>query len=545
MQRDTGLDFREIHESEDAFLAAVEEIERVALIERPFHIPIRLRFITPSPDSKTGHDYVITDASTHRTGSVYVAVSYTWLHEQSLDGQKIPNYRVKDLSKAGTVPRPPHCPPIVFHRAMQYARTRGYTNVWIDQECIHQDDPTDVERHLQVMHRIYSNSKVTIAVLATSSGRIDLPTIGHFKSLLESTSCEPTDQSVQHIAFRKWFCDVSDDRWFSRTWAFQEKLSAEHVESLLPITAQLSAESTVYEDLCIDIARMWTIAGWSSITCAVSVEKQMGMTNGMNNSRSRPAPRRLMLESIVDIYEQMEQCENAVLADRLAILANICDLAYRLASTKLDHPQYSYSTCLVVLIFANVWPDQEKRQMRYKELSSDFMDAPVGILLSYLARQISVDGADGKLCTERYAYECYIENYHEHRVDVDRARGSYKARSRTVSRRVSLESMDGRSHYDNHRPNFKRTPLDLITQDLITQHVTPLDPIFLRGTSSARISLDTDSETVSSWDSCIYPASYRRRTISDTTLSDTHLGFRRMKTFFIKHVRLIFRRKQA
>ncbi|CAN9387603.1 unnamed protein product [Alternaria alternata] len=376
MQRDTGLDFREIHESEDAFLAAVEEIERVALIERPFHIPIRLRFITPSPDSKTGHDYVITDASTHRTGSVYVAVSYTWLHEQSLDGQKIPNYRVKDLSKAGTVPRPPHCPPIVFHRAMQYARTRGYTNVWIDQECIHQDDPTDVERHLQVMHRIYSNSKVTIAVLATSSGRIDLPTIGHFKSLLESTSCEPTDQSVQHIAFRKWFCDVSDDRWFSRTWAFQEKLSAEHVESLLPITAQLSAESTVYEDLCIDIARMWTIAGWSSITCAVSVEKQMGMTNGMNNSRSRPAPRRLMLESIVDIYEQMEQCENAVLADRLAILANICDLAYRLASTKLDHPQYSYSTCLVVLIFANVWPDQEKRQMRYKELSSDFMDAP-------------------------------------------------------------------------------------------------------------------------------------------------------------------------
>ena len=77
---------------------------------------------------------------------------------------------------------------------------------------------------------------------------------------------------------------------------------------------------------------------------------------------------------------------------RIAILANIRDLAYRLASTKLNHPQYSYSTCLVVLIFSNVWPDWETRQMRYKELSSDFMDAPVGILLSYLAQQASVDG---------------------------------------------------------------------------------------------------------------------------------------------------------
>ena len=466
MQRDTGLGFREIHESENAFLAAVEEIERVALIERPFHIPIRLRFITPSPDSKTGHDYVITDATTHRTGSVYITVSHTWLHEQSSDGLAIPDYRIKDLSDNENVPRPPRRPPIVFHRAMQYARTRGYTNVWIDQECIHQDDPTDVERHLQVMHRIYSNSKVTIAVLATSSGRIDLPTIDHFKSLLDSTSCEPTNQSIQHIAFRKWFCNVSDDRWFSRTWAFQEKLSAGHIELLLPIIAHLPEVLTVYKDLCIDMARMWTIAGWSSITCAVSVEKQIEMTNHMNNSRSRPAPRRLILESIVDIYEQMEQCENSVLADRLAILANICDLPYRLASTKLNHSQYSYSTCLLVLIFANVWPDREKRRMRYKELSNDLMDAPIGILLSYLAWQVSIDGHDSEICTERYAYESYIERYHGHRADPNRVRSLYKAQPRTVSRRVSLESMSGRFAYDSCHPDIAYTNLTAAAVDL-------------------------------------------------------------------------------
>jgi hypothetical protein len=121
MQKDTGLNLREIHGSEDAFLAAVDEIER------PFHLPISLRFITPCPDSDTGRDYIITDASTHRTGSIYVAVSYTWLHEQSLDDQTIPDYRVKDLSRTGTIRRPPRCPLMVFHRAMQYARARGYT----------------------------------------------------------------------------------------------------------------------------------------------------------------------------------------------------------------------------------------------------------------------------------------------------------------------------------------------------------------------------------------------------------------------------------
>lgn len=219
---------------------------------------------------------------------------------------------------------------------------------------------------------------------------------------------------------------MSDDRWFSRTWAFQEKLSAENLELLLPMTAHLSVESKNYEDLCIDIASMWSIAGSSSITCAVSAEKQINMMNHMDSSKSRPAPRRLILEGIVEIYEQMEQCENSVLADRLAILANICDLPYRLASTKLNHSQCGYSTCLVVLIFANIWPNWEKRRTRYKEVADDLMDAPVGILLSYLAWQISVDGPDSKICTDRYTYASYIEKYHERQGNVDKVRELYK-----------------------------------------------------------------------------------------------------------------------
>ncbi|CAN9417065.1 unnamed protein product [Alternaria alternata] len=101
-----------------------------------------------------------------------------------------------------------------------------------------------------------------------------------------------------------------------------------------------------------------------------------------------------------------------------------------------------------------MWPDREKRRVRYRELSNGLMDAPVGILLSYLAWQISIDGPDSKICTERYAYKSYIEKYHGHRADLDKVRGLYKARPRTVSRRVSLESMNGRSTYDSCHPNI-------------------------------------------------------------------------------------------
>jgi hypothetical protein len=49
--------------------------------------------------------------------------------------------------------------------AMRRPREDSY--IRIDEECIHQDDDTDHEQHLQLMHRIYRASSVTIAMLST------------------------------------------------------------------------------------------------------------------------------------------------------------------------------------------------------------------------------------------------------------------------------------------------------------------------------------------------------------------------------------------
>ncbi len=170
MQDDRTLTFQDIHGSNEALLAAVRGIERIALVESYEISPLRLRFLEPFPQGGSSHDFVLTSARDYRvidlTAHEYLTVSYVWSHTQPIDGIELPNYRIWDGDNLGKPPRPLRCPPIVFHRVVEFATARNLARVWIDQECINQDDPSDIEQHLQDMHRIYRFSRITVAVLS-------------------------------------------------------------------------------------------------------------------------------------------------------------------------------------------------------------------------------------------------------------------------------------------------------------------------------------------------------------------------------------------
>lgn len=165
MRNDTGHLFTEIYDSADALLSALEDIEKVALTKRSDDAPLHVRLLTPSGNA--GRDFSITPIESFCGDEAYVAISYTWAYEQSIERLEIPDYHIWDATQPNRDPRPPQCPPIVLHQAVRYAQAKGYSYIWIDQECIHQDDDADRERHLQLMHRIYRASAVTIAVLST------------------------------------------------------------------------------------------------------------------------------------------------------------------------------------------------------------------------------------------------------------------------------------------------------------------------------------------------------------------------------------------
>jgi hypothetical protein len=218
MQNDTGRAFSEIYDSTESFLAAIEEIEQVALIQRFDDAPLRVRLLTPyeSKDSST-FDYAITTLDTFRGDEIYVTVSYAWAHSQSTTGLQIPSYRIWDLSQPSEPPRPPRCPSVIFHRAAQYARTKGYAYLWIDQEYIYQRDEADRERHLQVMHRIYSASAVTIAALSVHMP--DALVLEEFIGwALNEREPRETTRTLPTGTLADWLLAMTSDAWFTRTW---------------------------------------------------------------------------------------------------------------------------------------------------------------------------------------------------------------------------------------------------------------------------------------------------------------------------------------
>jgi hypothetical protein len=210
MQDDRALTFQDIHGNKEALLAAVKEIERVALVESYEIGPLRLRFLEPYPQGGSSHDYVLTPARDYRVvdfaSHEYVTVSYVWRHSQAIEGAKIPEYRIWDGVDLQKPPVDLKCPPIVFHRVVQFTKAEKLERIWIDHECIDQKDPDDVEKHLQDMHRIYRFSRLTVAVFSKVSHS--------WKSL---QSCF---RSIEHssVTADEALLQMVGDSWFTRSW---------------------------------------------------------------------------------------------------------------------------------------------------------------------------------------------------------------------------------------------------------------------------------------------------------------------------------------
>jgi hypothetical protein len=66
---------------------------------------------------------------------------------------QVPEHMIWNASSLCQVPREVRCPKIVLHRALRFARGQECQYLWIDHECIDQDDTADIEYlyHLTVI----------------------------------------------------------------------------------------------------------------------------------------------------------------------------------------------------------------------------------------------------------------------------------------------------------------------------------------------------------------------------------------------------------
>lgn len=401
MEIDSHLTFRDIHGSYAALMASLEDIKNHAGMpgsKASTNAEKFLRFIktTPVGHSPEGSLVLPVAASSENWSETnYVAVSYCWnSHGEGHGRYSGPSYL---LQSPNGQRNPPKCPLQVLHRARKYALAYKVPFIWIDQECIDQNDPQDVQKHLQAMHKIYSQAKHSIGLLTRR-----IQSSVQLESLLMLLQALPMADSEDYTGFVSNFenptllaenalqllRDVQKDEWFSRTWTFQEKYcsvptgfrlliptpsrhySKPSQSSYLPLGVFGNIQDEVelpVGDVCDAIyllSRQLSSKGPSIRSSAPrelegEIEPLSGYRwNDHHGPQGHTLPRASWVRhgyavSVANVFKHIAKCTNRIVSDRLAILGNLCELPYRLNTHILESSNYSYSTCVLALILLN------------------------------------------------------------------------------------------------------------------------------------------------------------------------------------------------
>lgn len=161
--------------------------------------------------------------------------------------------------------------------------------------------------------------------------------------------------------------------YLSNSNSMHEKLCSNRFEYIIPAAmAERPGSPSNYQHLLIDndiaVDVMASVANFDMTT-----SPEPGMLTAYQRLGKWLQPHATTRDGIARnitfaLYE-LGSRENSVLSDRLAILANVCNLCYTLDTTALRDRKVSYRTCLLVLTFANVWPDAEERRAKYRRFA--------------------------------------------------------------------------------------------------------------------------------------------------------------------------------
>lgn len=414
MQRDIDLTIGDI--VLDQTDSSVLELGSISQHVFPQEIQNDLRFLK-IPDLKQYSDLYpevtceLTEKGDHPGEKRYIAVSYCWESFTS------PNWNVNGRSsqlsptvlvkQRGQDPRNPRCPSRALLRAIAFGISYRVSLIWIDQECVDQEDPTDVRNHLQCNHIIFSQAEFTIGLLNFQLSKTQVnnlvslellnalgdPKFTDFKKGLLDFGPTGILREVQSTT--RLLKSISRDRWFTRAWVFQERYSANiDMYLLLPLSAEALRTFGSYtdkqlagEDYPLDVGSLCSIA--AVIRLYVSepeldqlIQRDIILRDALYESlkslhevaellsgpifsgtpfdrvfetfRLAGTDSRLELDSVRNFhfyktFLQVESCDCRVVSDRVAILSNIMNFEWRLPTTSY----YSYSFALVALMSAN------------------------------------------------------------------------------------------------------------------------------------------------------------------------------------------------
>ncbi|KAI3320097.1 heterokaryon incompatibility protein-domain-containing protein [Xylariaceae sp. AK1471] len=305
-------------------------------------------------------------------GREYVAISYTWdfSEEEEESCQSFGGYFIESR-KTGEPAQPSDVRDSVWQRVLHYAEHVKCETIWIDRECVDQDNAREKETAIQNMHLVYSLSRRPIALLThvvETAEELDLLVsllLGDIRAEEEAATLELLDE-------------ITSDLWWQRAWTFQEDYRASaRMTLLIPHTSDLEHRKQTARDFS-NRPLLGTLPGEICIKstdfrrqatefCLLYRQKQPGteaicnkilMTAGKYNVLLReeysPSPHTTISRSMTPtILADIGRRGICTESDRLAIAANCCGYTTRLDTAALNKLCSSLSLSMLALYLLN------------------------------------------------------------------------------------------------------------------------------------------------------------------------------------------------
>lgn len=191
----------------------------------------RIRFVVKALSGQKDYDLEVIEpyANGKDSQEPFIAVSYCWASLETYLGEQL-LIKVPNKSGTGSTIRPTRARPDFILRCLNFAQSKGIKRVWIDQECIHQDDDEDKILLVGIMHRIYRQATLALAVLGSHvKTSEDLEAVKYIKEkgAPEITTVAQPSTKLTPFEHSRILCGrILGDKWFTRAWTTQEAFSA-------------------------------------------------------------------------------------------------------------------------------------------------------------------------------------------------------------------------------------------------------------------------------------------------------------------------------
>ncbi|PMD53098.1 uncharacterized protein K444DRAFT_619767 [Hyaloscypha bicolor E] len=382
MLRDVDVSFEKLHGNGATMMKRMLDIQEcMAPGERSeaWARNLRLLHVPSTNTSSTGTSppprIRLGGMGEHPDETNYLSISYCW--PTGTDEDLLRKNGGFDIETPNGLRRS-RAPDYVLSVAMDYARVHDIPFVWIDQECIEQQQLDDKEQGINSMDIVYRRGRRTLGILTAELTTQPLVDALAALNANEMPTRREAETELMHAGY-DLFCILDKQRWFKRAWVFQERwLSGENLHVVTRVSSNIArpaslGQTTGYAEFqlnrlaygfCHIHSKSWRnswsgardpwhgkFESWSDLKHAMRHIADMRFTEFDGVDLKDPMGGQWTYTS--KMLAELELRENDLVHDRLAIFANVLGFQKRLDTRKLISDEYGFSTCAVVLCLLN------------------------------------------------------------------------------------------------------------------------------------------------------------------------------------------------